>query len=237
MLSRRDPVAKELAQVIRAGQVDQLRSLLAARPELASARLLGGDDADAIARTPLHVATDWPGYFPHAPETVAILLDAGADIDADTGGARPETALHWAASSDDVDVAVVLVDRGADVEKPGGSIGTPLDNAVAYACWHVARLLVERGATVQSLWQAAALGLLTRMEELLAETAPEPEAVSQAFWHACAGGQRRAAERLVAAGAQVDWRPEYAPGSALDAVTALSARRHNLVDWLRALGP
>ena len=46
-----------------------------------------------------------------------------------------------------------------DIEMAGGSIGTPLDNAVGYGCWNVARLLVQRGARVSKLWHAAALGL------------------------------------------------------------------------------
>jgi len=55
-----------------------------------------------------------------------------------------------AASSDDAEVAAALIDGGADIEAPGASIagGTPLDDAVGYGCWHVARLLVERGAPV-----------------------------------------------------------------------------------------
>jgi hypothetical protein len=44
-----------------------------------------------------------------------------------------ETPLHYAASSDDLEVAEALIDGGADLEVPGGSIGTPLDNAVGYA--------------------------------------------------------------------------------------------------------
>ena len=58
------------------------------------------------------------------------------------------TPLHWAASSDDVEVARALIDGGADIEATGASIagGTPLDDAVGYGCWRVARLLVERGA-------------------------------------------------------------------------------------------
>src|SRR6202035_853785 len=108
----------------------------------------------------------------------------------------------WAASSDDAHVAVALIDAGADVNVPDGSIGTPLANAVGYACWDVARLLVARGARVDSLWHAAALGMTTRLEELLVEQpAVEPGELSQAFWHACAGGQRRAAEVLLARGA------------------------------------
>ncbi len=42
-------------------------------------------------RTPLHAATDWPGYLPAAPAAVALLLEAGADPNDDAGGDRPET--------------------------------------------------------------------------------------------------------------------------------------------------
>jgi hypothetical protein len=31
-------------------------------------------------------------------------------------------------------VASALIDGGASVEAPDGSIGTPLDNAIGYAC-------------------------------------------------------------------------------------------------------
>ena len=45
--------------------------------------------------------------------------------------------------------------------------------------------------------------MLDRLEELLDTAKPTTQEVSQAFWHACAGGQRRAAERLLAAGADL----------------------------------
>jgi uncharacterized protein len=133
-----DPVAGELTAAIHHGDLDALRRLLGERPELVSAHMIGRHGLAGGWRTPLHVAADWPGYFPAAPAAVALLLDAGADPDDDTGGERPETPLHWAASSDDVDVAVALIDGGAELETPGGSIGTPLDNAIGYGCWHVA---------------------------------------------------------------------------------------------------
>jgi uncharacterized protein len=231
-----DPVAVELTTVIQRGDLDALKRILADRPELASAHMIGRKGLEGGWRTPLHAATDWPGYFPVAPAAVLMLLDAGADPNDDTGGDRPETPLHWAASTDDLDVAVVLIHNGADLETPGGSIGTPLDNAIGYGCWHVARLLVARGAKVDKLWHAAALGMLERMEQLLANRPDTADEVSQAFWHACAGGQRRAAEHLLAHGADLNWIPEYAEGTPLDSATSLGTRRENIVSWLRERG-
>jgi hypothetical protein len=61
----------------------------------------------------------------------------------------------------------------------------------------VARLLVERGARVDRLWHAAALGLASRVEELLAASPPTQQELTDALWQACHGGQRRLAERLL----------------------------------------
>jgi ankyrin repeat protein len=230
-----DPVAADLTLAIHGGDLDALRRLVAERPELATVRMIGRKGIEGGWRTPLHAATDWPGYFPAAPAAVALLLHAGADPNDDSGGDRPETPLHWAASSDDVDVAVALIDGGADLETPGGSIGSPLDNAIGYGCWHVAQLLVARGARVDALWHAAALGMLTRLEELMT-TAPKLEEISKPFWHACAGEQRRAAEYLLSQGADLNWIPDYAEGTPLDAASGLGTRRENVISWLRELG-
>jgi hypothetical protein len=231
-----DPIAVELASTIHRGDLDALRRILAERPELATVRMIGGKGVEGGWRTPLHAATDWPGYFPAAPAAAVLLLDAGADPNDDTGGDRPETPLHWAASTDDVDVAVVLIDNGADLETPGGSIGTPLDNAIGYACWHVARLLVGRGAAVDKLWHAGALGMLGRIEELFEQRPGTADEVSQALWHACAGGQRRAAEYLLARGADLNWSPDYAEGTPLDAASSPGTRQSNVISWLQELG-
>jgi uncharacterized protein len=231
-----DPLAVTLIQAIRTGDLEALAALLRERSDLATARI---EDRRGGSRTPLHIATDWPGYFPNGPAVVRLLLDAGADPDAPaTGGQHSETPLHWAASSDDVDVAAALIDGGADVEAPGGSIaGTPLGNAVGYGCWHVARLLVGRGARIERLWQAAALGSMARLEELLAgDPAPTAEEINDAFWQACHGGQRRAAEYLLARGADLNATPGYAPQTPLDIAGALDTRKDGMVTWLRDLG-
>jgi ankyrin repeat protein len=212
---------------IRGGDLAGLRRLLDEQPAIATGRFRG--------RTALHVVTDWPGYYPDGPATVRLLIAAGADPNARTEGHAPETPLHWAASSDDVDVADALIDGGADVEAAGGSIGTPLDNAVGYGCWHVARRLVERGARVDKPWQAAALGLMTRVEQLLA-AGPEPAQLNEAFWHACRGGQRRVAEYLLRKGADIDATVEYAHGTPLDVAPGPDTRRDLLTTWLREQG-
>jgi uncharacterized protein len=230
-----DPVGADLILAIHRGDLETLRRLVADRPELATVHMIGRKGLEGGWRTPLHAATDWPGYFPAAPAAVALLLQAGADPNDDCGGDRPETPLHWAASSDDLEVAVALIDGGADLETPGGSIGTPLDNAIGYGCWHVARLLVERGARVDTVWHAAALGMLTRLEELVA-AAPGREEISKAFWHACSGGQRRTAEYLFSQGADLNWIPDYAEGTPLDAASGSGTRRENVITWLRELG-
>jgi ankyrin repeat protein len=227
-------VAAALVAAIRTGDVAALQKLLDENGGLASAPLGGGQGA----RTPLHVVTDWPGFFPNGPAIVRLLIAAGGDPNARKPGQHhSETPLHWAASSDDVDVARALIDGGADLDTPGGSIGTPLGNAVGYACWTVARLLVARGARVDLLWHASALGMTTRLEELLsAQPAVEPSALSQAFWHACAGGQRRTAEFLLLRGADLNWVPDYAAGTALDAASSLGTQRQALISWLREQG-
>jgi len=233
-----DPVAVELRLAVHAGDVEAIQRLLRNDPALASARLVGRGGGSG---TPLHLVTDWPGYFPNGPEIVQLLIGTGADLNALTTsrgtetGPGSETPLHYAASSDDVDVAEALIEGGADIEVPDGSIGTPLDNAVGYGCWHVARLLVTRGAKVDKAWHAAALGMLGRLEELLGSE-PPAEDVSQAFWHACAGGQRRAAEYLLSRGADLNWEPDYAHGTALDAANGLGTRQENVISWLRELG-
>jgi ankyrin repeat protein len=234
MLESNDPAAVALVRGIRTGDLAVLGRVLADRPGLAAERISLGGGRSATA---LHVATDWPGYFPGGPQIVRLLIGAGADPDARTeGGEVAETPLHWAASSDDADVAEALIDGGADLEAAGGSIGTPLDNAVGYGCWHVARLLVARGAQAATLWHAAALGMLGRLEELLAAGDPPAGDLNEAFWQACHGGQRRAAEYLLARGADINSRPGYSRRSPLDIAAGPGTRREILVSWLREHG-
>jgi ankyrin repeat protein len=208
-------------EAIRTGDVSALSKLLAADPALATARVDG-------RRTLLHVAADWPGHFPNNVASAALLIAHGADVNAPFVGTHSETPLHWAASCDDVELLDALLDRGADIEASGAVIagGTPLADAVAFGQWKAARRLIERGAKA-NLWQAAALGLMDRVEQSAA-TASSQE-ITSAFWCACHGAQRTAAEYLLGCGADANW-------IGYDGLTAIEVAQRSgaveLVAWL-----
>ena len=95
-------------------------------PGLATERLSSHGDRTLLTR----LARPLPerrGDHQHA-ETAA-----GADPNAPGVGRHPETPLHWAASSGDVDAIDALVAAAADIEAPGAVIGdgTPLADATA----------------------------------------------------------------------------------------------------------
>jgi len=231
-----DARAVAIVSAIQSGDVETLQRELRATPDLATARIV---DNRGVARTLLHVVADWPGHFPHGARIVAALIAAGADVDANVIHAgpngSPETPLHWAASSDDVDVLDALLDGGADIEAPGAVFtgGPPMSDAVVFAQWRAARRLLERGATT-TIWQAAALGLLDRVEGFCSETPPPTrEQITNALWHACRGGQRAVAEYLFSRGADQNWIG-HDHKTPLD--VAHESGASDLIEWLRANG-
>lgn len=235
LLGTEDPLAVAAVDAVHSGDVDGLRQLLVEHSELANARL-GNPGPDGMSRTLLHVATDWPGHYPNGPAIVAALVDAGADIDGRFAGGHNETPLHWAASSDDVEVLDALLDAGADIEARGAVIGggTALADATAFAQWNAARRLIERGAQ-STLWEAAALGLMDRIDSFFeADPPPSPQDVTHAFWSACHGGQQQAAAYLLERGADINWRADWDGQTPLDAARQEGATK--LVAWLHHRG-
>lgn len=204
-----DPVAQALTNAIHTGDVVTLRHHLDTDSDLVQVRVV---DDKGVARSLLHLATDWPGHFPHVGETIAALAAAGADVNARMAP-RPqeptcsETPLHWAASSNDVVAIDALLDAGADIEATGAIFtgGAPLSDAVVFANWEAARRLVERGAR-PTWWQAAALGTLDVVRARWHDTPPPThDEITRAFWHACRAGHRNTASFLLERGANPHW--------------------------------
>jgi hypothetical protein len=236
-LPQDDPQAIAVKKAIETGDVEGLNRLLRENPNLARARIgCKNTETGECGRTLLHVATDWPGHFPNGPAIVAALVAAGAEVNTHSvGGPHEETPLHWAASSDDVAVLDALLDHGADIEAGGSVIdgGSALADACAFGQWKAARRLIERGAK-SNLWQSATLGLMDRVSPHFAGgAAPSAEDVTNAFWCACHGGQREAAEYLLARGADRNWIG-YGEQTPLDVARGKEA--HELANWLVTQG-
>jgi uncharacterized protein len=225
-----EPAAVELTLVIKTGEVDRLRQLVASDPGIASCLV---EDAKGGGRTPLHLLADWPGHIDNAAAIVQILAGASANLDAPAVAMwHRETPLHWAASNDDVVLIDTLLDAGANIECEGSSIdgGPPLSCAVGYGQWQAARRLVERGAQTQ-LWHEAALGMLPAIIRRF-ENAPAPQAdtLSGPFWNACHGGQLATANYLLERGAELDWAAPWSGQTPLD--IAERAGQSEVVAWL-----
>ena len=234
-LQSNDPVAMAVVSAIQKGDVDGLKRLLTEHSDLAKTRIV---DVSGTARSLLHVAADWPGHFANGAQTVTTLVAAGADVNASMSSTQPkhaETPLHWAASSNDIAVLDALLDGGADIEAPGAVFtdGSPMSDAVVFAQWDAARRLLERGART-TFWQAASLGLLDRVQEYLErQHALSTEEITNAFWHACRGGQLETAQYLLARGAELNWIG-YDKKTPLNC--ALESGRQDVVAWLRGEG-
>ena len=75
-IAESDPRAVELVRAVHDGDTGAFRRLLAEDPRLARAGLV---DRKGGFRPLLHVVADWPGYFPNGPQTVQLLIQAGAE--------------------------------------------------------------------------------------------------------------------------------------------------------------
>jgi len=207
-LPESDRRAIALTAAIRCGDVASLREQLATDPALATLRIV---DASGAARALPHLVADWPGHVPNGAALIGVLASAGADLNAPMihgrHGGSPETALHWAASSDDVSVLDALLDHGADIEATGAVFtdGTAMSDAVVFAQWKASRRLLERGART-TIWQAAALGLVDRVAEcVMSAPAPSARDITNALWHASRGGQLATAAYLLEHGGDGHW--------------------------------
>ncbi|MGA2208504.1 MAG: ankyrin repeat domain-containing protein [Acidimicrobiales bacterium] len=224
-----DAIALRLMRAVKQGDVPALTGLLEEDPGLASSW--------TNSCTPLHHFANAPGHRPNPTGVVRVLAAAGADLNAHVRDSwHHETALHWAASNDDIDLIDALLDAGADIEHPGSSIGggAPIQSAIGYGQWAAAKRLWERGAKI-GLSHAAAFGEIDLVRSFVeADPPPDADDLSLAFWNACRAGRRGVAEYLLGKGADRDWQAPWDGNTPLDA--ALAKHEGAVVAWLHEIG-
>jgi ankyrin repeat protein len=195
-------------RAIEAHDLDGLRAVLDAVPDVAYARGTNGNDLLGMAGATCD------------ERLTALLLERGADVS--HANAHGWTALHQAAYSDQPQLARMLLDAGAPVDVSARSDGgTPLVVALFWGNTATAELLAEHSLAPRNLRVAAGLGRV----ELIAELAGTPAAgAHRGFYRPHSGFP--------------PWQPSDDPQEILDEALAWAARsdRGEALDALVAHG-
>src|SRR5215813_12392307 len=147
-------------EAMRAGDVEKLKALVTADPSLVTSR--SSKSHPTLLQALVLDGKDKPKNV----EMVQVLIDAGAEL---------SEPLVAAASIDNRVAAELLLDHGAAIDGTGG--WSPLEEALYWNSRNALALLLERGAKVQNLRTAAALGRTDLIEGYFnADGSLKPEA-------------------------------------------------------------
>jgi ankyrin repeat protein len=145
---------------IRSGDLKGLKELISKDPSLATSR--SAKSHPTLLQCLALDAVD----LPNKVEMAKVLIEAGAEING---------PLVAAASIGNVEIAAVLLDRGAAINGTGS--WSPLEEALYWKNQGVIDLLIERGASVNNLRIASALGRIDLIESFFrSDGSLKPEA-------------------------------------------------------------
>jgi ankyrin repeat protein len=223
--------AQDIFMAVQAGDLAKVKALVEKDPGLVRA-------VDNSGKTPLHIAAEMG-----RKEAAAYLIEKGAVVD--QKDAMNRTPLWWcAARSASLEVAGLLLDRGADINATDGGWGPPLVIAAFSGPEAMVDYLLDRGAALpaandraidQLLTPAAERGLVKLMKRLIAtgvNIQTKDEAGTSLMHKAAAGGSPEIIEIFVQAGLSsadansIGWTPLHYASEAgrLKAVEMLLAK-------------
>jgi ankyrin repeat protein len=166
-------------------------------------------------------------------KVVKQLIDAGADVNAQGGGHNTSTALVAAASKDHIDVVILLVKHGADLNIGSRFHGSPLYQAAAAGGTKTVITLLGAGADINGigdsggtpLYAAAESGSLSLVQLLLQRGADVNKgALSAPYGYpvttAAREGHSQVVRTLIRAGANVNLSMGRRGMSTLEAAVA-----------------
>jgi ankyrin repeat protein len=180
------------ADAVVGGELAALESLLRREPDLVHARSPREHRATLLHYVAANGVEDFRQLTPpNAVEVARMLLDAGADVDAlaeTYGGGSAQTTLNLLVSSAhpaEAGLQAALVDTLAD---HGAAINgleddaSPLMTALAFGYVDTADSLVRRGARIDNVVAAAALGRSELVERMLSEGVKVAPSLVNLYW-------------------------------------------------------
>jgi hypothetical protein len=193
------------------GDVDALRSLLQADPELVRARSTRRHHATLLHYLGANGVEGGRQKTPgNAVEVARVLLEAGAGVDAladlydekCTTMSMVVSSCHPAQAGLQSALAETLLDHGAALDGPGSKWQSALVSALAFGYLDTAQTLARRGARVDNVAVAAGLGRLEDTARLL--TTADSESRHAALALAAQHGHREVVNLLLDAGENPD---------------------------------
>ena len=204
------------ADAIVAGDRDTLEALLREDPALAGARSARRHRATLLHYVAANGVEGWRQRTPpNVVEIARLLLDAGADpnADADMYDERCTTLAMLVSSSPPAEaglqrpLAELLLDRGASLDAPGSKWNGAVLTALAFGFLDTARALAARAGPTRDIVIAAGLGSLGDTARLL--PAADADRQHKALVLACMHGHARIAQLLLDTGVEASrYNPE-----------------------------